>query len=44
LAATPVPIPDLAAYLGHSSIATTGLYAHAVNLADAVFEMVLEAA
>jgi integrase len=47
LAATSVPIPDLAAYLGHSSIATTGLYAHAVNAvnpADAVSEMVLEAA
>jgi integrase len=46
LAATSVPIPDLAAYLGHSSIATTGLYAHAVstvNPADAVSELVLEA-
>jgi integrase len=47
LAATSVPIPDLAAYLGHSNIATTGLYAHAVsavNPADAVSELVLEAA
>jgi integrase len=46
LAATSVPIPDLAAYLGHSNIATTGLYAHAVsvvNPADAVSELVLEA-
>jgi integrase len=47
LAATSVLIPDLAAYLGHSNTATTGLYAHAINAvkpADAVSEMVLEAA
>ncbi len=31
IAAQGVPLPDLAAYLGHSSIATTGVYAHAVN-------------
>jgi len=31
LAATEVPLPDLAAYLGHSSIAMTGVYAHALN-------------
>jgi len=31
LAATEVPLPELAAYLGHSSIATTGVYAHALN-------------
>ena len=34
LAATSVPIPDLAAYLGHANIATTGLYAHAVGFAN----------
>jgi len=31
LAATEVPLPELAAYLGHASIATTGVYAHALN-------------
>jgi len=31
LAATEVPLPDLADYLGHSSIATTGVYAHALQ-------------
>lgn len=31
LTATKVPLPDLAAYLGHSNIATTGVYAHALN-------------
>lgn len=31
LTATKVPLPDLAAYLGHSSVATTGIYAHALN-------------
>jgi len=31
LAAPEVPLPELAAYLGHSSIATTGVYAHALN-------------
>jgi integrase len=47
LAAPFVPLPDLAAYLGHSSVAVTGIYAHAVNAvnpADAVSELVLEAA
>jgi len=34
LAATSVPIPDLAAYLGHANIATTGLYAHAVGFTN----------
>lgn len=29
-----VPIPDLAAYLGHSNIATTSLYAHAVGVVN----------
>ena len=44
LAATTVPIPDLAAYLGHSNIATTSLYAHAVgvvNPSEAVSQIVL---
>ena len=31
LAATEVPLPELAAYLGHASIATTGVYAHALG-------------
>jgi len=31
LAATEVPLPELAAYLGHTSIATTGVYAHALQ-------------
>jgi integrase len=31
LAAMEVPLPELAAYLGHSSIATTGVYAHALQ-------------
>lgn len=29
-----VPIPDLAAYLGHANIATTSLYAHAVGVVN----------
>lgn len=29
-----VPIPDLAAYLGHTNIATTSLYAHAVGVVN----------
>jgi len=44
LAATTVPITDLAAYLGHANIATTGLYAHAVgfvNPSEAVSAIVL---
>ena len=31
LAAREVPLPDLAAYLGHSSLATTSVYAHALS-------------
>jgi len=31
LAATEVPLPELANYLGHTSIATTGIYAHALQ-------------
>ena len=31
LAATEVPLPELANYLGHTSIATTGVYAHALG-------------
>ena len=31
LAAMEVPLPELADYLGHSSIATTGVYAHALQ-------------
>jgi len=34
LAAMTVNIPDLAAYLGHSNISTTGLYAHAIGFAN----------
>lgn len=31
LAALEVPLPELASYLGHASIASTGVYAHALN-------------
>jgi integrase len=46
LAAPSVPLPVLAAYLGHSSLEVTGLYAHAVsdvNPADVVLKLVLKA-